>query len=212
MLFDTNFLNAYKTCSDKSIKRKIKSLVEQNKLQFFLNDILIVEWLAIFDTSHRVLLSEYAKIFIDLKANICFKQVDKILNAEIGILQDTNYFENQVTLQKLQDKFQNLAKGQVFSNANQINSILQKMRDYRKDWFTPQQADIAPRNGTMKKNKPLRRNVLRHNFNDIYNLSPVFDQRKNWVYKHFNKGQSKEIIPMSKVVESLLSKLAKAEL
>lgn len=246
ILFDTNFLNAYNSCSDQSIKRKIKNLVEKNKLQFFLSDILIFEWLAIFDTSHQELLSEYAKIFIDLKANVCFKQIQKILNSEIGVIQSFDYlgplkkyfvsfwtkiissktinaflrklpyllhlnmfckwlyFENPKTLRKLQDKFKNLAKGHVFVNPDQINSILNSLREYREQWFSPQASDIARRNDYMRNNKPLRRHALRYDFDNIYNSTPVFNQRINWVYQHFNFGQSKEIIPKN-IVEKCLT-------
>ena len=203
ILFDTNFLDAYTSCQNSALKNKIKTLVEQNKIQFFLNKILTFEWLAIFDTNRKYLLSEYAKIFINLKVYSCFKEINKILDAEIGLSQESNYFEEQKTIEKLQKMFQNLAKGQVFADIQQINSMLQKMREYREHWFTPQQVDIVPRNETMKKDKTLRRNVLRHDFNSIYNFSPVFDQRKNWVYKYFNEGQTKELIPMSKVEECL---------
>ena len=72
ILFDTNFLNAYNNCQNSAIKKKIKTLVEQNKVQFFLNDILTFEWLAIFDTNHKDLLSKYAKIFVALKVYPCF--------------------------------------------------------------------------------------------------------------------------------------------
>ncbi len=203
ILFDTNFLNAYNTCQNSAIKDKIKTLVTQGKIQFYLNDILTFEWLAIFDTNHKNLLSEYAKIFVDLKVHPCFKQIHKILDAEIGIIQETDYFEGQKTIEKMQKLFQNLAKGHIFVDVQQINSILQKMRKYRKNWFLPQQVDIIPRNGAIKKNKPLRRNALRYNFDGIYNLPPVVEQRKGWVYKHFNEGKEKEIIPIYKVEESL---------
>ncbi len=203
ILFDTNFLNAYNTCQNSAIKDKIKALVDQNKVQFYLNDILTFEWLAIFDTNHKYLLSEYAKTFVDLKVYPCFKQIHKILNAEIGISQESDYFEDQKTIEKMQKLFQNLAKGHIFVDVQQINSILQKMREYRKNWFFPQQTDIIPRNEKIKRNKSLRRNALRYDFNGIYNLDPVFDQRKSWVHKHFNEGKKEEIIPMSRVEKCL---------